>query len=210
MMLSFKNNNHINFVNKIEKNVVPLNRNLDHVIYSKDNKYHILKHLSRSGYGDVYLAITSEQYLVSLKIFDNKNHIDHFLENSKNIHRKIEDSFLPYLDYFIANIDNKKYYIVVMKYFEGWILLSDYLHKNIFYEDQKIQIKSKLETIIRRLHQLSIVHHDIEPNNIVIHSKSNHVRFIDLGYCITRYKDNLSEEEFESFKEIDMDMLSSL
>jgi serine/threonine protein kinase len=193
-----------------EKNVFCLKKDIDHIIDSKDNKYHIIRYLCRSGYGEVYLAITSDRYLVSLKLFDNKNHIDHFIENAKNVHRKMGEYFLPYVDYFISNIDNKKYYIMVMKYFEGWVLLSEYLNKNIFYEEQKIRIKTEIEKIIHRLHQISIVHNDINSENIVIHSKSNHVRIIDLGYCITRFEENLTEDEFEKLKNIDMDMLSSL
>jgi serine/threonine protein kinase len=177
------------------------------ILESKDNQYHILKHLSTSGKGEFFLAMTSENYLVSLKIFMDKKELENEVENLKYVHRKIEDTFLPYLDYFIISLDEDKYYIMVMKYFEGWILLSDYINKHLFYDDQKIQIKSKLDLIIYKLHRLSIAHNDLDATKVLIHSKNGNIRLMDLGFCVTRFGMNLSEEEFEKTKLKDLEML---
>jgi serine/threonine protein kinase len=179
-------------------------------LLSKDNQYNILRHLTSSGYGEFFLAITSENYLVGLKIFMDKKYLENEIENLKLVQRKIEDTFLPYLDYFIVNIDSNLYYIMVMKYFEGWILLSDYLSKCLFHDEQRNNIKNKLEMIVHKLHGLSIVHHDIDIDKILIHSKNGNIRFMDLGFCMTRFSHDVREEEFEKMKQRDLDMLSEL
>jgi serine/threonine protein kinase len=178
------------------------------ILESKDNQYHILKHLSTSGNGEFFLAMTSDHYIVSLKIFMEKKDLENEVENIKCVHRKIEDTFLPYLDYFIISLEDEKYYIMVMKYFEGWILLSDYIMKSLFYVDQKEQIKKKLELIIYKLHKLSIAHNDLDTNKILIHSKNGNIRLMDLGFCVTRFGMNLSEEDFERKKKKDIEMLN--
>ena len=178
------------------------------ILVSKDNQYHILKHLSTSGNGEFFLAMTSDHYLVSLKIFMEKKYLENEVENLKYIHRKIEDTFLPYLDYFIISLEEDKYYIMVMKYFEGWILLSDYIHKCLFYDDQREQIKTKLELIIYKLHRLSIAHNDLDTSKILIHSKNGNIRLMDLGFCVTRFGMNLTEEDFERIKKKDLEMLN--
>jgi len=177
------------------------------ILESKDNQYHIIKHLSTSGNGEFFLAMTSEHYLVSLKIFIDKKYLENEVENLKIVHRKMDDTVLPYLDYFIISINGNKYYIMTMKYFEGWVLLSDYINKHLFYDDQKLQIKAKLELIIYKLHSLSISHNDLYPNKILIHSKNGNIRLMDLGFCVTRFGMNLSEEEFENEKLKDIEML---
>ena len=179
----------------------------DRVLISKDNQYRILKHLSSSGNGILLLAITSDHYLVCLKIFVDKKVLENESELLRNVQRKIEDSFLPYLDYFIVDVEEKKYYIMVMKYFEGWIVLSDYLTKCLFHQEQRNQIIVKLESILNKIHKLGIVHQDLKPTRILIHSKMLHIRMIDLGDCITRFSENISEEEFQDLKIKDLDML---
>lgn len=178
------------------------------ILSSKDNQYHILKHLSTSGYGECFLAMTSENYLVCLKIFMEKKYLENEIENLKLVNRKLEDIFLPYLDYFIINSDSESFYIMVMKYFEGWIIVSDYLKKCLFYEEQKSQIQNKLNIIVHKLHKLQIIHHDIDVHTILVHSKTTHIRLLDLGFCITRFSNSLSEEDFEIMKRKDMDVLS--
>lgn len=179
------------------------------IITSKDNEYYILKHFTTSGNGEFFIAITSEHYLVGLKIFVDKKHSDKEIENLKIVQNRIHDVFLPYLDYFIVNHTDGKYYIMVVKYFEGWIRLSDYLRKCLFYEEQKLSIISKIESSIQKLHQLSIVHQDIYEEKVLIHANSGHIRIIDLGFCLKPFEDNLSIEEFKALKEKDFVMLKS-
>lgn len=177
------------------------------ILRSKDNQYQILKHLSTSGHGEFFLAMTSDHYLVSLKIFTKKRHLENEVENLKMVHRKFEDIFLPYLDYFIISIDDDKYYVIVMKYFEGWILLSDYLKRYFIYDEQRQQIKTKLDCIVSKLHRLSIAHNDLDPTKVLIHPKNGNIRMIDLGFCVTRFHMNISDEEFEKTKLKDLEML---
>ena len=96
-----------------------------------------------------------------------------------------------------------------MKYFEGWIVLSDYLNKCLFHDEQKTQIKIKLDLILHRLHRLSIAHNDIDTHTILIHSKNYQIRLMDLGFCITRFALNISEDEFKNMKQKDIDMLKT-
>jgi serine/threonine protein kinase len=177
------------------------------ILESKDNQYHILRHLSTSGNGEFFLAMTSDHYLVSLKIFLNKKYLENEVENLKIVHRKIEDSFLPYLDYFIISVEDDKYYIIVLKFFEGWIPLSDYIPKCLFYDDQRELIKTKLGLIIHKLHRLSIVHNDLDTSKILIHSKNGHIRLMDLGFCVTRFGMNITEEDLEKMKKKDLEIL---
>lgn len=205
-----RDNNSRLSIHKVDNKEIRIDEWYGQILVSKDNKYCVLKHFTRSGYGEMFLSITSDNYLVLLKVFTNKNDLENEVTNVRVVQKTMDESFLPYLDYFITKIEDENFYVLVMKYFEGWILLSDYLKKNLFYEEQRSHIKDKLETIIQKLHKMSIVHHDIDPTKILVHSKTGHIRMMDLGYCITRFSMNVSDEDFQSLKDEDIEMLESL
>jgi hypothetical protein len=180
------------------------------ILSSKDNQYFILKHLTTSGHGEIFLAITNDNYLVCVKIFMEKKYLDFEVDTLKNFQKRLDDILLPYLDYFIIHHEDHNYYIIVMKYFEGWILLSDFSNKCLFYEEQRDHIHTKVKSIITKLHTSMIIHHDIDKRNILIHSKTLQIRLIDLGYCIHKIGKGLSEDEFRRLIQNDFDMIQNI
>ena len=178
-------------------------------IKSSVNEYRILKHIGTSGYGEIFLALTVENFLVGLKIITNKKFVESEVEHMRQCNRKINDIVLPLLDYFILSIQEDKYYILVMKYFEGFINLSEYLSKNIFHEEIKSKIKTSLIKFLEEIHQkIKIAHNDLDTNNILIHSKTLQIKIFDLGYCKTEFA--LSKQEFEHLKLKDKNLIERI
>jgi serine/threonine protein kinase len=164
------------------------------VLLSKDNHYLILKHLTTSGLGELFLSITKDNYLVVLKIFIENKYLENEIESTKLVNKK-EDCILPYLDYFIIKLNNENYYVMVFKYFEGWISLREHLEKCLFQAEQKEYFESKILNVIDKVHNYSIVHNDLDDTKILIHPKTNHIKLLDLGFCITKYSRNILDEE---------------
>lgn len=167
------------------------------VLMSKDTHYLILKHLTTSGLGEIFLSITSDNYLVILKIFMENRYLETEIELTKLVNKK-EDCILPFLDYFIIDFNGDKYYIVVLKFFEGWITLEQHLNKCLFYEEQKLFFQDKIRVILQKIHKYSIVHNDLDKNKILVHPKINQIRLIDLGFCIYKISRKISDEEFQN------------
>jgi serine/threonine protein kinase len=184
-------------------------------IKSSNSEYRILEHFGSSGNGEIFLGITLDHFLVGLKIILHENliekkqmtpnYVQSEVESLRNSTKKVDDIVLPFLDYFILQNDQDRYYVFVFKYFEGYIRLSDYFEKNLFHQEHKIKIKNVIQKHFDHIHsKLNIAHNDLQNNNILIHNKSLHVRLFDLGFCLYKYRS--TEEQFSSF--IQKDFLS--
>jgi serine/threonine protein kinase len=162
---------------------------------SSSCEYQILEHMGPSGHGEIFLAITNDHFLVGIKIIMNKDNMENELAYLRNINKKIQDVFLPFLDYFIIQNQDEKYYAIVSKFFEGYVSLKSYLDKNLFHVEQLEKLKITISDHIQHLHdKVGCVHNDIGNHNILIHSKTLHIRIFDLGYCIPKF--GFTEEEF--------------
>jgi len=179
------------------------------VLMSKDNHYTILKHLTTSGLGEIFLCITSDNYLVILKIFMENIFLEGEIEQIKKINKN-EDWLLPFLDYFIIEFNEEKYYIVVLKFFEGWITLEEHLNKCLFYEEQIEYFKSKVKDLVEKIHKYSICHNDIDKNKILVHPKSNQIRFLDLGFCINKNTRRIPDDKFSQILKSEIQRVNSL
>ena len=184
------------------------NKLLESNVKSMSSEYRILKHFGPSGHGQLFLAITSENFLVALKIILEKRYVEIEVEQMKQIKKKCVESCLPFIDYFILQQDGDQCYIIVMKYFEGYIILSDYLNKNPFHLENLAGIKLQIKKQMEMIHQNQIAHNDIDLGNILIHSKSGIVKIIDLGFCI--YKFDITNEQFKLAVQRDLHLIDNL
>jgi serine/threonine protein kinase len=181
-------------------------------------EYKILRHLGPSGKGQLFLAITSENFLVALKIILDKKYVETEVEQLKSLKKKNIECCLPFIDYFIIEQEDKRdqYYIIVMKYFEGYVLLSDFLNKSPF---QLTNLKDQIKRFIEVMHKNHIVHSDIHLGNILIHSKSGQIKIIDLGFCISKFGNQLfgdteplgiSDEQFKLLVQRELQLIDNL
>lgn len=188
-------------------------------IKSSHTEYKILSHLGSSGNGEIFIAITSNNFIVGLKIilqntnYCKKNttptHIEREVDIIRSSTKKVEDILLPFIDYFILEDESDKFYVIVFKYFEGYISLSKYLEKNLFQAELKSNIGKIITKHMEMIHnKLNISHQDINMNNILIHCKTMHIRFFDLGYCIEKF--GYSNEEFLKFTHKDFDSIEKI
>lgn len=178
-------------------------------IKSSSSEYKILEHFGSSGNGEIFLALTSDQFLVGLKIILQKTLIEKEVEHLRNGNKKLGDIILPYIDYFILQNDQDKYYIIVLKFFEGYIPLSKYLEKNLFHIEYRMKIKNMIKNHMEQIHaKLGIAHNDIDKNKILIHSKNQHIRFFDLGYSIEKF--GYTDQEFLKFIQKDFDSIEKI
>lgn len=186
-------------------------------IKSSNSEYRILEHFGSSGNGEIFLAMTNNNFLVGLKIIlqgcTKRNltplHVETEVETLRSATKKTEDILLPFLEYFILENEQDKYYVIVLKYFEGYIPLSSYLDKNLFHLEQKMKIQSVLKKHFETIHsKLHIAHQDVNVNNVLIHSKTMHVRFFDLGFSISRFGN--SDEQILKFTHKDFDSIEKI
>ena len=187
------------------------NRILKSGVWLKSNssEYKIVKHIGSSGYGEMFLAITSENFLVGLKIILDQKYIENEVESIRWANRKSQDVILPFLDYFILQMEQDKYYIIVLKYFEGYTTLHKYLDKNLFQNENRVKFQSMIKQLIEKIHNcLGMAHNDIDHHKILIHSKTQQIRFFDLGFCISKI--GYSKEEFEKLLHKDFDMIENI
>lgn len=188
-------------------------------IKSPCSEYKILEHFGSSGNGEIFIGMTLDHFLVGLKIilhenvFEKKQTTPHCVESEveclRNATKKVDDIVLPFLDYFILQNEKDKYYVFVFKYFEGYVRLCDYFEKNLFHMEHKIKIKNVIQKNFDLIHwKLNIVHNDLQQHNILIHSKSLHVRLFDLGFCLYKYRS--TEEQFANFIHKDFESIEKI
>ena len=173
-------------------------------LITKDKTFFIIKYLGQSGFGHLFITLTSENNLVILKIFnDNKNYSNE-IDSIKHSKKSLEDYMLPYLDYFIYTHHSLDYPILVFKFYEGFIPLSQHLKDFIFFQDLNIAVKEELHNILQKIHQLSLTHNDLNLDLILIYPETGQIKLIDLGFCIHRWIHKLSEKEFKQQIEKDL------
>jgi serine/threonine protein kinase len=177
----------------------------NHTLITKDKTFTIIKYFGQSGFGHLFIALTSENYLVILKIFnDNKNYSNE-VESIKNAQKILNEYLLPYLDYFIyTSKDHFNYPILVFKFMEGYIPLSQHLKDFLFFQDLILALKEELNQILQKIHKLSLVHNALNLDLILIHPENGQIKFFDLGFCIHRWVNKLSENEFKQQIEKDL------
>jgi serine/threonine protein kinase len=183
-------------------------------LLSKDNVYHIIKYFGSSGFGHFFMAITSNHSLVILKIFHTVKDFEYEVETIKNIQKSYDDLFLPFIDYFIytKEIENTKVHhpILVFKFIEGYISLSQHLENYMFFSDQREILKDRIKQKIQKIHLLNIVNNSLNLDNILIDPKTDTVKFMDLGLCINRWMKQLSENDFNDLIEKDLEFIETI
>lgn len=100
------------------------------------------------------------------------------LEKEFNIGFKLEHKALPH--YLLLEKD-----AIVMDYIDG-VTLSQFITENpsYFSVDENVnRFMRQLLDCINYLHQNSVLHLDLKPQNIMLSHIDNDVRIVDLGFC---------------------------
>jgi serine/threonine protein kinase len=173
-------------------------------IKSTSYEYGIIDHFGSSGNGEIFLAITSDNFLVGLKIIScsKVSSVEKEVENSRLVSKKAADIFLPLMEYFILEEDHEKFYVLVLKFFEGYVPLYSFFDKNLFHQEQREKIKGIVKQYLEIIHKLNIAHLDIDHSKILVHRKTQHVRFFDLGFSMQ--KSGTTEDQFRRLAQKDI------
>ncbi len=70
-----------------------------------------------------------------------------------------------------------------MEYFKG-ITLDNFLYENKLTSIQRRQLLREIVDTVVHLHQISILHRDIKPQNILINPETLEIRIIDFGLAV--------------------------
>ncbi|GFS58022.1 maternal embryonic leucine zipper kinase [Trichonephila inaurata madagascariensis] len=142
-----------------------------------------LKHLSSGSYGKVYVGENvQENVQVAIKVIE-KRKLGHYINS------------LPAEIYFLSELKNEEGiihlinhiectdgYIIIMEYSSKFIDLYDYVFEHLPLSVSTVKkIILQIVEICIKLFKLNIYHGDLKLENIVIHTETLTVKFIDFG-----------------------------
>jgi serine/threonine protein kinase len=173
------------------------------ILNSKDTNYQLIKYLGKSGFGHFFITLTSDYHLRAIKIFENKKYFDFEVETIKYISKKI-DYILNYDDNFIYSFEGFHYPVIVFCYEQGYVPLFDFWEKWMFFDERKKHIEKQIKETLTKIHQMNIVHQNLDLQNILICTEKEKIKFLDLGFCISKFHRQLSDSEFNELKDKDL------
>ncbi|MGM0579529.1 MAG: protein kinase domain-containing protein [Bacteroidota bacterium] len=147
------------------------------------DKYKIIEPLGRGGMGQVYLAERNDQQFeqkVAIKCFSPDEVKEGVFENFRN-----EQQFLANLNHsgiahiLDGGITDKGIHYIIMEYVDG-LPIDEYLKKNQFNTQEKLQLFLKICDAINYAHNRLILHLDIKPSNILVNEEGQ-VKLLDFG-----------------------------
>lgn len=164
----------------------------------QNGKYKIIESIGQGGFGITYLAehlelqknVAIKECFVNQWCRRNNQNVDVGEENLRNF-EEFKSKFLieaqilakfdhknivKVSDYFVEN--NTAYF--VMEYIDGNSLLTIIKNEGKFDEVKAVELIIKVSTAVDFLHQKSILHRDIKPDNIIIKHDNDPV-LVDFG-----------------------------
>ena len=147
-----------------------------------DNRYQLEEFIGQGGMALVYKALDQRtHHYVAVKILKPEyNHDEEFLQRfsrealaaSKVSHHNI----VNLLD--VGTEGDYRY--IVLEYIEGRTLKDIIEEKGALAPDTAVQIAIRILSALQHMHHNGIIHRDIKPQNILIHSEG-HVKVSDFG-----------------------------
>jgi len=147
-----------------------------------DNRYQLVEFIGQGGMALVYKALDQRtHHYVAVKILKPEyNHDEDFLQRfsrealaaSKVSHHNI----VNLLD--VGTEDEYRY--IVLEYIEGRTLKEIIEEKGALAPETAVQIAVRILSALQHMHKNGIIHRDIKPQNILIHSEG-HVKVSDFG-----------------------------
>ncbi len=148
------------------------------------DKFRIIKLLGKGGMAEVYLA---EHLLLkrqcALKLMrdsaqsDDPVSIKRFLQEAKLLNSISHQNIVRVFD--VGNDFDRGLLFIAMEYVEG-DTLQEILKKQIFREDELLDILEAMASALQALHDAKIVHRDIKPSNIM-QNADGILKLMDLG-----------------------------
>ena len=175
-----------------DDNNINLNKepNEDKENQKKISKFKLILPIAKGGYGSVGLyknLATSDTYAIKTVDINSmkEKKLSSSLKNEQNILKEINNDYVVN-SYFIFQ-DQKNYYFV-MEYLPGGDVYT-LLSKNNLPKKTIQLIVAETILAVHYLHSISIIHHDIKPENILI-SVKGHFKLSDFGLSKTIQEDN--------------------
>ena len=133
--------------------------------------------LGRGGYGEVYLANTTDLARseigadlppqVAVKRLNLKGNDDFARDSIINELTSLKTLNLQYCLKYYGCFENKDHLYIVMEYIQGKDLF-DHIDANTFGEDEKLIVARDIALGIEELYNAGFVHRDIKPENIMV------------------------------------------
>lgn len=95
----------------------------------------------------------------------------------------------------LSNLQNEKYYYIIMEYCPGRDLIHNLIVHGKFSENEVRFYMVELIIAIEYLHNKNILYRDLKPENILI-DRRGHIKLIDFGLCKTEIKDGERSHSF--------------
>lgn len=147
-----------------------------------ENRYELTDFIGKGGMALVYLAKDHRTgHAVAVKILrpeynDNKEFLDRFDREAAAASKMTHHNIVNLLDVGISG--NCRY--LVMEYVKGKTLKDVIAEKGSLPEDVAAQICIRILSALQHAHNNKIIHRDIKPQNILVHS-DGHIKVADFG-----------------------------
>ena len=147
-----------------------------------DGKYKILHVIGRGGMSIVYLALNEragKQWAIKLidKSGENNKLLEEGILTELSVLRGLKNKHLPEI---VDVIDYEASFLIVMDYVEGRTLLDLIEEREVFSEEEVLDIAIQLCEVIGFLHEKGIIYRDLKPANIMLKPDGTIV-LIDFG-----------------------------
>ena len=147
-----------------------------------DNRYQLVEFIGQGGMALVYKALDQRtHHYVAVKILKPEyNHDEEFLQRFRR--EALAASKVSHHN--IVNLldvgTEEEYRYIVLEYIEGRTLKEIIEEKGALDPETAIQIAVRILSALQHMHKNGIIHRDIKPQNILIHSEG-HVKVSDFG-----------------------------
>ncbi|MGB7087097.1 MAG: serine/threonine-protein kinase [Phormidesmis sp.] len=156
-----------------------------------DNRYLIQKLLGQGGLGRTYLAFDTRRFNEAcvLKEFAPSGSGKHSIQKSRSLFKREAEILYhiqhPQIPDFLACFEEADRLFLVQEYVNGKtysdLLKARRKQHSVFSEQEVIDWLNNLLTVLDYVHQCSIIHRDISPDNIMLPADSHLPVLIDFG-----------------------------
>lgn len=151
----------------------------------ENGKYTIVKIIGAGGFGITYLARNSQGDYVVIKTLSERLKFDLNFERFKHFFLKEASALAlcihPHIVRFYEIITVDDFPCIVMEYIPGKNLYIIVTENGALPESEAVQIITQIGDALSTLHQKGLLHGDVSPHNIILHSDTLEAVLVDFG-----------------------------
>ena len=146
--------------------------------------YHVRRRIGLTRYNEVRLAIHKQTKVTRAVKIIKKGRTDNAILQEIEFLKTLDH---PHLVRIYEYFEDAKRCYIVMEYCKGGELFDEILKRQKFTERSAVVIMQQLLSVVKYLHEHSIIHRDIRPENILLEEKASglSIKLIDFGNATT-------------------------